>query len=93
VVALVFGLLHGLGFAGALKEVGLPETSIPLALLLFNLGVELGQLGFVGAVLLTLRLLSLGKVRWPTWAKQLPAYGIGTVAVYWVLERTVGFWG
>ncbi len=92
IVAFVFGLLHGLGFAGALHEVGLPEQSIPLALLLFNVGVELGQLFFVGAALVVIRLMSIGDVRWPTWARRLPAYGIGTVAVYWVLERTVGFW-
>ena len=96
IVAFVFGLLHGLGFAGALHEVGLPEQSIPLALLLFNVGVELGQLVFVGAVLLVMQLVNLARVGeaiWPKWATQLPAYGIGTVAVYWVLERTLGFWG
>ena len=92
IVAFVFGLLHGLGFAGALREVGLPEQSIPLALLLFNVGVELGQLAFVGAALLVMRSLSLGRVSWPRWATQLPAYGIGTIAVYWVVERTLGFW-
>ena len=64
-----------------------------MALLLFNVGVELGQLVFIGAVLVVIRLLRIGEVSWPMWAKQLPAYGIGTVAVYWVLERTVGFWG
>lgn len=92
IVAFVFGLLHGLGFAGALQEIGLPEQSMPLALLLFNVGVELGQLVFVGAALVTMRLLSRCPVRWPLWVKQLPAYGIGTVAVYWVLERTASFW-
>ncbi len=92
IVAFVFGLLHGLGFAGALHEVGLPEQSIPLALLLFNVGVELGQLVFVGAALVVIRLLNTREVSWPMWARQLPAYGIGTVAVFWVLERAVGFW-
>ena len=52
VVAFIFGLLHGFGFAGALAEVGLPEQAIPFALVFFNVGVELGQLAFVGAVLI-----------------------------------------
>ncbi len=93
IVALVFGLLHGLGFAGALSEVGLPEQSIPLALLLFNLGVELGQLLFIGAVAIVTALLAVTHSRWSSWMKPLAAYGIGTVAVFWVVERTVGFWG
>ena len=92
IVALVFGLLHGLGFAGALSEVGLPEQSIPLALLLFNLGVELGQLLFIGAVAAVAFLFHAVDTRWPLWTKALPAYGIGTIAVFWVVERTVGFW-
>ena len=92
IVALVFGLLHGLGFAGALSEVGLPEQSIPLALLLFNLGVELGQLLFIGAVAIVTGLLAVTNARWSSWMKPSAAYGIGTVAVFWVVERTVGFW-
>jgi hydrogenase/urease accessory protein HupE len=92
IVALVFGLLHGLGFAGALSEVGLPEQSIPLALLLFNLGVELGQLLFIGAVAIVTGLLAVTNSRSSSWMKPLSAYGIGTVAVFWVVERTVGFW-
>ncbi len=93
IVAFVFGLLHGLGFAGALSEVGLPEQSIPLALLLFNLGVELGQLLFIAAVAAVARLLLVVDAKWPLWTKALPAYGIGSMAVFWVIERTVGFWG
>ncbi|MCZ6476515.1 MAG: HupE/UreJ family protein [Gammaproteobacteria bacterium] len=92
IVAFVFGLLHGLGFAGALSQVGLPEQSIPLALLLFNLGVELGQLLFIGAIAAAAFLLRATEFRWPLWTKALPAYGIGTVAVFWVVERTAGFW-
>ncbi len=93
IVAFVFGLLHGLGFAGALSEVGLPEQSIPLALLLFNLGVELGQLLFIAAAAVVARLLLVVDAKWPLWTKVLPAYGIGSMAVFWVVERTVGFWG
>jgi hydrogenase/urease accessory protein HupE len=83
-VAFAFGLLHGFGFAGALREVGLPERSIPLALLFFNLGVEAGQLGFVALV------LPLSVVRWP---RALPAYAIGGLAAYWGIERVAAFWG
>jgi hydrogenase/urease accessory protein HupE len=92
VVAFTFGLLHGFGFAGALSEVGLPQSDIPLALLTFNVGVEIGQLMFVGAVLAlgwTIRRL-LGAV--PRWAPQAAAYGIGTVSAFWVIERVAGFW-
>ena len=93
-VAFVFGLLHGLGFAGALSEVGLPENAIPTALLFFNLGVELGQLAFVGAVLAVLALLALPRtlrLPAPAWSWRLAPYGIGTVAMYWTIERMVAF--
>jgi hydrogenase/urease accessory protein HupE len=91
VVAFAFGLLHGLGFASALRAVGLPESAIPTALLFFNLGVELGQLAFVGAVLAFLA--SLRTLRWsaPAWSWRLPPYGIGAVAMYWTIERVVTF--
>ena len=93
IVAFVFGLLHGFGFAGALSEIGLPEQSIPLALLLFNVGVELGQLGFIGAILIVIAIIR--RVAWqrPQWASLAPAYLIGAVAAYWTIERTLGFWG
>jgi hypothetical protein len=86
-VAFVFGLLHGLGFAGALREVGLPQQSIPLALLFFNLGVELGQLLFIACVLPFAALGRRAVVRWPVAAAQAPAYAIGSVAAWWTLER------
>jgi hydrogenase/urease accessory protein HupE len=86
-VAFVFGLLHGLGFAGALREVGLPEGSIPLALLFFNLGVELGQLLFLACMLPLAALARRAARRWPAAAAQVPAYGIGSVAAWWTLER------
>ena len=92
VVAFSFGLLHGLGFAGALAEVGLPQKAIPVALLMFNLGVEVGQLAFVAAVLLLGALFGRLVVVRPGWATGLTAYGIGTVAAFWTVERVVSFW-
>ena len=91
VMAFVFGLLHGLGFAGALAEVGLPASEIPLALLSFNLGIESGQLVVIGV--LGCLLFALGRLiaRHPTprWglARPLTAHGIGTLAAYWCIER------
>jgi hypothetical protein len=90
VVASGFGLLHGLGFAGALAEVGLPSGEIPLALFAFNVGIELGQLAFVAVVLLGMAALKALPVRWPRWSAMVPAYGIGSFAVYWLIERVAG---
>lgn len=85
--AFMFGLLHGFGFAGALREVGLPEGDIPLALFTFNVGVEIGQLMFVSAVLLSLAALRSLVIRLPAWAHALPAYGIGSMAAFWWMQR------
>jgi HupE / UreJ protein len=76
VVAFAFGLLHGLGFAGALTALGLAPAEIPLALLFFNVGVEIGQLLFVGACLALAWALRQLRVSWPRWATALPAYAI-----------------
>jgi hydrogenase/urease accessory protein HupE len=92
-VAFTFGLLHGLGFAAALGEIGLPQTEVPAALLFFNVGVEIGQLLFVAAVLLLARLLRAIRLPLPAAGRVLFVYGIGTVASFWAIERTVGFWG
>ena len=91
-VAFSFGLLHGLGFASALAEVGLPQTNIPLALLFFNIGVEIGQLIFVAA-LLAARALLRRTLREPVLQKAIPvcAYGIGGLASYWMIERIAAF--
>lgn len=92
-VAFSFGLLHGLGFAGALAEVGLPENSIPLALLFFNIGVEIGQLLFVGVLLAgaaLVRRLAGGPLD-RRLAVTLPAYAIGGIASFWVIERVMAF--
>jgi hypothetical protein len=86
-LAFGFGLLHGLGFAGALAEVGLPAGDVPLALLAFNLGIEAGQLGFVAAVLLVRPALAPLLARLPARAGRLPAYVVGSLAAYWLFER------
>jgi hydrogenase/urease accessory protein HupE len=91
-VALCFGLLHGFGFAGALTEVGLPQTDIPLALLFFNLGVEVGQLMFVAGVLVITWMIKKIGLRCPHWLEQVPAYAIGSLAAFWFIQRTVSFW-
>jgi hydrogenase/urease accessory protein HupE len=91
-VALCFGLLHGFGFAGALTEVGLPQTDIPLALLFFNVGVEVGQLMFVSGVLVVIWMINKLKLQWPVWVEHAPAYAIGSLAAFWFIQRTVSFW-
>lgn len=92
-IAFVFGLLHGMAFAGVLADIGLPDGAAPQALLLFNVGVEIGQLIFIGAVL---GLMAAGrwvlqKRHWamPQWAALAPVYVIGTLSAYWLIERTV----
>ena len=90
-VAFVFGLLHGLGFASGLAEIGLPEKRIPLALLFFNVGVELGQLAFVAVVLLALRATARVRHRLPGSSGLLVPYFIGSVAMFLLLQRVAGF--
>ena len=89
-VAFGFGLLHGFGFAGALSDIGLPGDAAALALLLFNLGVELGQLLVVAVLLLGLTLLRLSKVELPIVVTRLPVYAMGTISAYWFVERLAG---
>ena len=92
VVAFIFGLLHGFGFAGALAETGLPEHAIPLALVFFNIGVELGQLAFVAAVLITGWLIHRIRTFPVRTTETLVTYAIGSIAAYWTIERVAGFW-
>lgn len=88
-VAFAFGLLHGLGFAGALAKIGLPPSEVPIVLLFFNIGVEIGQLLFVAAVLTLIGLLNrLGVERWRP-ARIVTVYIIGVFATFWFVERTV----
>ena len=91
VVAFSFGLLHGFGFAGALAEVGLPEKAIPVALLTFNVGVELGQLIFVAIVLTARAVIVRLPVPSPAWMPYALPYAIGSVAMFWVIERIGAF--
>jgi hydrogenase/urease accessory protein HupE len=86
-VAFVFGLLHGFGFAGALAEVGLPQQEIPVALLSFNVGIELGQVGFVAVVLALRRLFEPVLAAAPAWLTRVPVTAMGALAVYWCLDR------
>ncbi|MGA8051340.1 MAG: HupE/UreJ family protein [Burkholderiales bacterium] len=91
IVAFAFGLLHGFGFAGALSEIGLPEGRIPLALLFFNVGVEVGQLLFIAAALSTLAWIRHVRLQLPRWADLVPPYAIGSVAMFWVVQRVAAF--
>lgn len=87
-VAFIFGLLHGFGFAGALSEIGLPQQAIPLALIFFNVGVELGQLLFVsGIVLLTWFLHQINQQKLVNRAEAVVIYSIGGLASFWLFER------
>ena len=87
VVAFAFGLLHGFGFASALTGAGLPRSALPLALVSFNVGVELGQLGFVGLILGLERAFRLLEVRWPRWLQALPGYAVGSLGAFWTIQR------
>ena len=93
IVAFAFGLLHGFGFASALTDVGLPPSDVPMALLAFNVGVEVGQLAFIGAVFSVawgLRWARVGS-RFPVPGRAVAAYAIGSVAALWFFERLTGF--
>jgi hydrogenase/urease accessory protein HupE len=101
VIAFTFGLLHGLGFASALREVGLPQNAIPLALLFFNVGVELGQLLFIGFVMAVIASAVRAATKFSqwnvaqqsafAWCEKISAYAIGGVAAFWLIERTLSF--
>lgn len=92
-MALAFGLLHGLGFAGTLRAAGLPTDAVPLALLGFNVGIEVGQLAFVLTVL-ALRALTRPLVaRLPAWADTVPTYAMGSLAACWMIERAGALFG
>ena len=90
-VAFTFGSMHGLGFAGGLSDAGLPAGHIPTALSSFSVGVEAGHFLFVGAVLSGIALVRRVRVRAPDWIELVPAYAIGALAMFWVIQRTASF--
>jgi hydrogenase/urease accessory protein HupE len=93
VVAFAFGLLHGFGFASGLTTMGLPRGEIPLALLLFNGGVEIGQIVFVGVIVLLERAFRTLAIEWPRFVEALPGYAVGSLGAYWAIQRTMTLLG
>jgi hypothetical protein len=93
VVAFFFGLLHGFGFASALTSAGLPPHELPLALVSFNVGVELGQLGFIALILALERSFHILEVHWPRWAQAIPGYAVGSLGAFWAVQRVVLLFG
>lgn len=87
-IALVFGLVHGLGFAGALRDVGLPEGSVLPALVGFNVGVELGQLAIVAIAVLAAR-AARARIEAAPWVRRAACYALGSLGAYWLVARTV----
>jgi hydrogenase/urease accessory protein HupE len=87
-VAFIFGLLHGFGFAGALAGAGLPRADLAVALLTFNIGVEIGQIAFVLLVVLLERSFRQLEIRWPSWLARAPGYLIGSAGAFWTIQRT-----
>jgi HupE/UreJ protein len=89
IVAFGFGLLHGFGFASGLTALGLPQGDIPLALLTFNVGVEVGQLAFVALIVLLTKAFGVLEVRWPRAVELVPAYVVGSLGAFWTIQRVV----
>jgi len=87
IVAFAFGLLHGFGFASGLSALGLPAADIPLALVMFNVGVEIGQLSFVLLILLLERSFRQLEIHWPRWVQALPGYTVGSLGAFWTIQR------
>jgi len=93
IVSFAFGLLHGFGFASGLTALGLPQGDIPFALLMFNLGVEAGQLAFVGLILLLIAALKSIEIRLPRRLEPMPAYVVGILGAYWTIDRIAAMFG
>jgi hydrogenase/urease accessory protein HupE len=92
-VAFAFGLLHGFGFASALTSAGLPRHELPLALVTFNVGVELGQIGFIALMLALDHSFHILEIRWPRWARALPGYAVGSLGAFWTVQRVTLLFG
>jgi hydrogenase/urease accessory protein HupE len=93
VVACAFGLLHGFGFATALTGAGLPQQALPSALLSFNVGVEIGQLGFIALILALRRSFEILRIDWPRWIERLPGYSVGALGAFWTIQRIALLFG
>ncbi len=93
VVAFAFGLLHGFGFATALVDAGLPRAELPLALVSFNVGVEIGQLAFIALIIALERAFRILRINWPHWAQVLPGYTVGALGAFWTIQRVVLLFG
>jgi hydrogenase/urease accessory protein HupE len=89
IIAFMFGLLHGFGFASGLSTTGMPSAELPWALLFFNVGVELGQLSFVFMVLWLIRSFRILEIHWPRWAQMVPGYAVGSLGAFWTIQRTL----
>jgi hypothetical protein len=87
IVAFAFGLLHGFGFASGLSALGLPTTGIPLALVMFNVGVEIAQVSFVSLILILERSFGQLEICWPRWVQVLPGYTVGSLGAFWTIQR------
>jgi hydrogenase/urease accessory protein HupE len=93
VVAFLFGLLHGFAFASGMSLAGMPKVEIPMALLFFNVGVEVGQMVFVFTALVLVGLSRRLQLSWPRWVEVLPGYLVGSLGAYWTIQRTVMMFG
>jgi hypothetical protein len=93
IVAFAFGLLHGFGFASGLSALGLPSAGIPLALVMFNVGVEIGQVSFVLLILILERSFRQLEIRWPRWVQVLPGYTVGSLGAFWTIQRAAMLFG
>jgi hydrogenase/urease accessory protein HupE len=93
VVAFAFGLLHGFGFASALTSAGLPRQELPLALVSFNVGVELGQVGLIVLIVALERSFRILEVRWPRLAQMVPGYTVGSLGAFWTVQRIALLFG
>jgi hypothetical protein len=93
VVAFAFGLLHGFGFASGLSVTGMPRAELAPALVFFNVGVELGQLGFVALIFIVLHSLKKIELRCPRWVEALPGYTVGIMGAYWTIQRVMIMFG
>ncbi|MGH2570435.1 MAG: HupE/UreJ family protein [bacterium] len=92
-IAFLFGLLHGFGFASALTSAGLPHSALPMALFTFNVGVEFGQLAFVLLVLAVMRSFRQLEFEWSRPARMAPGWAVGSLGAMWTIQRVVAMFG